>query len=98
MWERREMLASRREEESTFPLGKDNKDPYDELVDCEYPETALEQSLPCWTRSVWRSSFSHHAYYLLYCAPPSLADIISAKSNTVSLLRPDVMTPSEVPL
>jgi len=40
------MLASRREEESTFPLGKDNKDPHDEVVDCGYPETALEPREP----------------------------------------------------
>jgi len=46
MRERREMLASRQEEESTFPLGKDNKDPHDEVVDCEYPETALELREP----------------------------------------------------
>jgi len=57
-----------------------------------FPLKCLFPLLPSWSRSKWWTVYSHHAFKVLYRAPPgALADIAGA-SNTLLPLRYNIMT------
>ena len=57
-----------------------------------FPLKCLFPLLPFWSRSKWWSVYSHHAFELLYRAPPSTLADIAGVSGTLLPLRYNIMT------